>query len=167
MSRARQGERDLSDKPTEAAAQGPPQSGSGTAAPPIPTTPVAQTIHEAEASWWSGVWPRIKEHKIAQWTIAYAAFAFVALHAATLASDALEWPHAVVRTVMLVLILGLTIMACPTPKCRTRQDRNSEPTGGEQPEARAHGDRIQPSGALHRRTAVCKYERGSQGGLLL
>jgi TolB-like protein/Tfp pilus assembly protein PilF len=100
----------LGDKPTEAAAQGPPQSGSGTAAPPIPTTPVAQTIHEAEVSWWGSVWTRIKEHKIAQWTIAYAAFAFVALHVATLASDALEWPHAVVRTVILVLILGFPIV---------------------------------------------------------
>jgi adenylate cyclase len=100
----------LSDTPLEAAKQDPPQSGSGTAAPPIPTTPVAQTIHEAEVSWWGSVWTRIKEHKIAQWTIAYAAFAFVALHVATLASDALEWPHAVVRTVILVLILGFPIV---------------------------------------------------------
>jgi TolB-like protein/Flp pilus assembly protein TadD len=100
----------LSDTPLEAAKQDPPQSGSGTAAPSTTTTPAAQTIHEAEVSWWGSVWTRIKEHKIAQWTIAYAAFAFVALHVATLASDALEWPHAVVRTVILVLILGFPIV---------------------------------------------------------
>jgi adenylate cyclase len=89
---------------------GPPSSGSGTAAPASPATAEAHATHGAEASWWGGVWDRIKEHKIVQWTVAYAAFAFVALHAATLASDALEWPHAVVRSVMLVLILGLPIV---------------------------------------------------------
>ncbi len=97
----------MSDTPLEAAKQDPPQSGSGTAAPSTTTTPVAQSIHEAEVSWWGSVWPRIKEHKVAQWTIAYAAFAFVALHVTTLLSDALEWPHAVVRAVTLVLIIGL------------------------------------------------------------
>jgi TolB-like protein len=97
---------DLSDTPLEAAKQAPPQSGSGTAAPSIATAPVAHSSHEAKASW--GIaWPRIKEHKIVQWTVAYAAFAFVALHVATLVSDALEWPHAVVRAVTLVLIIGL------------------------------------------------------------
>ena len=102
----------MSDKPLEAAKQDPPQSGSGTAAPSTTTTPVAQSIHEAEVSWWGSVWPRIKEHKVAQWTVAYAAFAFVALHVATLLSDALEWPHAVVRAVTLVLIIGLPMTPC-------------------------------------------------------
>jgi TolB-like protein/tetratricopeptide (TPR) repeat protein len=41
--------------------------------------------------------------------LAYAAFAFAALHAATLLSDALEWPHAIVRALTLVLIIGLVI----------------------------------------------------------
>ena len=100
----------MGDKPTETAAQDPPQSGSGTAASSIPTTPVAQTIHEAEVSWWGSVWRRIKEHKIAQWTVAYVAFAFVALHGATLLSDALEWPHAIVRLVTFLLILGFPIV---------------------------------------------------------
>jgi len=97
----------LSDTPLEATKQDPPQSGSGTAAHSTTTAPVAHSSHEAKASWWGSVWPRIKEHKVAQWTVAYAAFAFVALHVTTLLSDALEWPHAVVRAVTLVLIIGL------------------------------------------------------------
>jgi TolB-like protein/Flp pilus assembly protein TadD len=57
-----------------------------------------------------GLWARIKEHKIAQWTLAYAAFAFASLHAATLLSDALEWPHAIVRALTLLLMIGLPIV---------------------------------------------------------
>ncbi len=100
----------MGDKPTEAAAKGPPPSGFGTIAPASPTAPVAHATHGAEASWWGSVWRRIKEHKIAEWTIAYVAFAFVALHGATLLSDALEWPHVIVRVVTFVLILGLPIV---------------------------------------------------------
>jgi len=98
----------LSDTP--AGSEGSPQGGSGAPAPSIPTSPVAHATHEAEASWWSGVWPRIKEHKIAEWTVAYVTFAFVALHGATLLSDALEWPHAIVRLVTFLLILGFPIV---------------------------------------------------------
>jgi TolB-like protein len=63
-----------------------------------------------EPSRWGSVWRRIKEHKIVEWTIAYVAFAFIALHGATLLSDALEWPHAIVRAVTFLLILGLPIV---------------------------------------------------------
>jgi adenylate cyclase len=100
----------LGDKPTEAAAKGPPPSEFGTIAPASLTAPVAHATLGAEASWWGSVWRRIKEHKIAEWTIAYVAFAFVALHGATLLSDALEWPHVIVRVVTFVLILGLPIV---------------------------------------------------------
>jgi TolB-like protein len=75
--------------------------------PTICETSAGQVTHGTEPSWWNGVWPRIKEHKIAQWTAAYAAFAFVALHVTSLLSDALEWPHAVLRAVTLLLIIGL------------------------------------------------------------
>jgi serine/threonine-protein kinase len=71
------------------------------------TAPAGHAAHEAEAAWWGGVWRRIKDHKIVQWTAAYAAFAFVALHVTTLVSDAYDWPHVVVRTVILVLTIGL------------------------------------------------------------
>jgi TolB-like protein/tetratricopeptide (TPR) repeat protein len=65
---------------------------------------------KSEPSWWGSVWRRIKEHKIAEWTIAYVAFAFVALHGATLLSDALEWPHVIVRALTFLLILGCPIV---------------------------------------------------------
>jgi adenylate cyclase len=72
-------------------------------------SPAAATAH-AQVSWWGSAWPRVKEHKIVQWTVAYVAFAFVALHGATLFSDALEWPHAIVRLVTFLLILGFPIV---------------------------------------------------------
>ena len=43
------------------------------------------------------VWARIKEHKVAQWTIAYAAAAYTLLHGTEMVSNAFEWPHVVVR----------------------------------------------------------------------
>jgi TolB-like protein len=63
----------------------------------------------ADTPWLVGLWSRIKEHKIVQWTVAYAAFAFVALHAVTLVSDAMEWPHVIVRALTLILMLGLPL----------------------------------------------------------
>jgi len=79
----------------------PPTSGQGQyeTPPPVPETP-----------WLVSLWSRIKEHKIVQWTVAYAAFAFVALHVTSLLSDALEWPHPVLRAVTLLLIIGLPIV---------------------------------------------------------
>ena len=56
------------------------------------------------------VWARIKQHKIAEWTLAYLAFGFAFLHGVTLLSDALEWPHIIVRSVTLVLIIGAPIV---------------------------------------------------------
>jgi adenylate cyclase len=54
-------------------------------------------------------WAHLKEHKVAQWTLAYGAFAYALLHGATLLSDALEWPHAIVRVLALLLLVGLPI----------------------------------------------------------
>ena len=99
----------MSDPPAEAAPGTPPQSGSGTAVRSTAEAPITGTGHGVEPPWLVRLWARIKEHKIAQWTVAYAAFAFVALHAVTLVSDALEWPHAIVRALTLVLIIGLPI----------------------------------------------------------
>lgn len=57
------------------------------------------------------VWARIKEHKVAQWTIAYAAAAYTLLHGTEMVSNAFEWPHVVVRIVTLLLFLGLPLVA--------------------------------------------------------
>lgn len=56
------------------------------------------------------VWARLKEHKVAQWTLAYAAAAYTVLHATEMVSNAFEWPHLLVRIVTLLLILGLPLV---------------------------------------------------------
>jgi TolB-like protein/Tfp pilus assembly protein PilF len=99
----------MADVPVEAAPKDPPQDGSGTAVRSTAEAPVTVTGHGVEPPWLVRLWPRIKEHKIAQWTVAYAAVAVVALHAVTLVSDALEWPHSIVRALTVVLIIGLPI----------------------------------------------------------
>ena len=57
------------------------------------------------------VWTRIKEHKVAQWTLAYAAAAYTLLHGTEMVSNAFEWPHLVVRIVTLLLFLGTPLVA--------------------------------------------------------
>jgi TolB-like protein/Tfp pilus assembly protein PilF len=57
------------------------------------------------------VWARIKEHKVAQWTLAYAAAAYAVLHGTEMVSNAFEWPHLVVRIVTLLLFLGVPLVA--------------------------------------------------------
>jgi adenylate cyclase len=54
---------------------------------------------------------RIKDHKVLQWTLAYAAAAYTLLHVVEMVSSALDWPHLVVRVVTLLLFLGLPIAA--------------------------------------------------------
>ena len=57
------------------------------------------------------VWARIKEHKVAQWTLAYAAAAYTLLHGTEMVSNAFHWPHMVVRIVTLLLFLGTPLVA--------------------------------------------------------
>jgi TolB-like protein/thioredoxin-like negative regulator of GroEL len=85
---------------------------------PVPAkgSPAARNGDQAapdspEPSAWSEVWARIKEHKVAQWTLAYAAFAYTALHAMQMAREAFEWPASVSRITLLVLLLGTPIAA--------------------------------------------------------
>jgi TolB-like protein len=76
-------------------------------------TQAAQEQHAAisEPVRSTSVWARIKEHKVAQWTIAYAAAAYTLLHGTEMVSNAFEWPHVVVRIVTLLLFLGLPLVA--------------------------------------------------------
>ena len=99
----------MSQTPDEAAPENPAKNGSGTAIHSTLEASVSVAARANEAPWLGSLWARIKEHKIAQWTLAYAAFAFASLHAATLLSDALEWPHSIVRAVTLLLMIGLPI----------------------------------------------------------
>ncbi len=54
-------------------------------------------------------WRRLKDHRIAQWTIGYVAVAYGIQHAVTLTSEAFKWPNAVLRISMLLLVLGLPV----------------------------------------------------------
>ena len=57
------------------------------------------------------VWARVKEHKVMQWSLAYAAAAYTLLHGLEMLSEAQEWPHIFVRVLSLVLLLGAPIVA--------------------------------------------------------
>lgn len=57
----------------------------------------------------SRLWERLRYHKVAQWTLAYAAAAYTTLHAVEMVSGALGWPHVIVRIVTLVLLLGVPV----------------------------------------------------------
>src|SRR5262245_5163576 len=58
----------------------------------------------------SQLWRRINEHKIVQWTVAYIAVAYAVQHAVVLTGEAFEWPAAVLRVSMLLMVLGLPVM---------------------------------------------------------
>src|SRR5580704_5160264 len=58
----------------------------------------------------SQLWRRINDHKMVQWSVAYVALAYGVQHGVELTSDAFEWPHAVVRASMLLLVLGLPLV---------------------------------------------------------
>ena len=53
------------------------------------------------------LWRRLSEHHVAQWTAAYVGLAYAIQHAIVLTGEAFEWPQAVQRITMLLLILGL------------------------------------------------------------
>jgi TolB-like protein len=97
----RREESNLSDTPQEPRQD----SGDSAASANAPVMPG----QGGESPSFAHLWARLKEHKVAQWTLAYGAFAFALLHGATLMSDALEWPHAIVRALTLVLVVGLPI----------------------------------------------------------
>ncbi|HUK00754.1 MAG TPA: hypothetical protein VLW26_00590 [Steroidobacteraceae bacterium] len=57
-----------------------------------------------------GVWDRLREHKVAQWTLAYAAAAYTLLHTVEMVSEAMEWPHLIARVLTLLLVLGIPVI---------------------------------------------------------
>jgi TolB-like protein len=72
------------------------QAGSTSPPPPVPPpTP----------------WIRIRQHKVAQWLLAYAAAAYTMLHIVEMVGTALDWPHIVARIVTLGLLLGAPLVA--------------------------------------------------------
>jgi TolB-like protein len=58
----------------------------------------------------TGIWERIKAHKVVQWTLAYAAAAYTLLHVTEMISEAMEWPHLIARVLTLALVLGAPVV---------------------------------------------------------
>src|SRR5205814_4162807 len=58
----------------------------------------------------SQIWRRINQHKVVQWSVAYIAVAYGLQHGVVLASESLEWPNAVARISILLLVLGLPLV---------------------------------------------------------
>src|SRR5258708_19902901 len=77
---------------------------------PVPTrlgpasdaAPVAQPL--------LGIWERIKQHKVVQWTLAYLALAYTLLHGAGMLRESLGRPHAALPLFTLLLILGIPLV---------------------------------------------------------
>ena len=47
----------------------------------------------------ASVWARVRDHKVAQWTLAYVAGAYALLNGVEMVSNALDWPHEALVTV--------------------------------------------------------------------
>src|SRR6266567_5842363 len=58
----------------------------------------------------SQLWHRINDHKMVQWSVAYVAVAYGIQHGVILTSESFEWPNAVARISMLLLVLGLPLV---------------------------------------------------------
>ncbi len=57
-----------------------------------------------------GIWARLREHKVMQWTLAYAAAAYTLLHGVQMLSEAQDWPHPIVRVFSLLLVIGAPVV---------------------------------------------------------
>jgi TolB-like protein len=79
-------------------------------APEVPNAPPPAVGTSPQTPAPTGVWERLKQHKVAQWTLAYAAAAYTLLHGVEMLSEAQDWPHVVVRVLSLLLVLGVPVV---------------------------------------------------------
>ena len=77
---------------------------------PPPSTPEPPAQTQTFVATLQGVWERIKQHKVVQWTLAYLAIAYTLLHGAEMLTGSLGWPHGWIRLFTLLLILGVPIV---------------------------------------------------------
>jgi serine/threonine-protein kinase len=78
--------------------------------PPRPPPAEGRTMPLPEPSdWLADVWRRTKEHKVVQWTLAYAAFGYATVHGMHMAREAFEWPLTVTRVTLLLVLAGLPV----------------------------------------------------------
>ena len=73
------------------------------------TSPPQTAAAVPESLWLRRIWARLRHHKVMHWMLAYAAAAYTLLHGAEMISEALNWPHVIVRVLSLVLILGVPV----------------------------------------------------------
>ena len=80
--------------------------------PATPTTASPEAPPEAEPfiASFQGLWARIKQHKVVQWTLAYLAIAYTLLHGAEMLAGTLNWSHGLLRLFTLILILGVPVI---------------------------------------------------------
>src|SRR5215472_7984164 len=55
------------------------------------------------------LWRRVKDHRIAQWTVGYIAVAYGIQHGVVLTTESLDWPHSIERVTMIAFVLGLPL----------------------------------------------------------
>jgi TolB-like protein/Tfp pilus assembly protein PilF len=78
-----------------------------------PNTAVTDPVQpdRTPASRADSIWERIKRHKVVEWTLAYVAFAYALLHGVEIVGHAFEWPLAVPRFTVFLLLLGIPVAA--------------------------------------------------------
>jgi TolB-like protein len=91
----------VADKGTEANAsargKSPKSANSGAGEAP---TPLLKTV-----------WERIRHHKVGEWTLAYAATAYAAMHGVVMLRETFEWPALVPQLTAYGLLCGLPVVA--------------------------------------------------------
>jgi TolB-like protein len=80
------------------------------ASPGEPEAPSPQPARTArDAPGFEEFWARLKEHKVLQWTLAYAAAAYTLLHVAEMVGGAFHWPEIVIQVTTVTLALGVPV----------------------------------------------------------
>jgi TolB-like protein/Tfp pilus assembly protein PilF len=66
---------------------------------------------EAPTPFVKSVWERIRHHKVGEWTLAYAATAYAAMHGVVMLRETFEWPALVPQLTAYGLLFGLPVVA--------------------------------------------------------
>jgi TolB-like protein/Tfp pilus assembly protein PilF len=75
-------------------------------APSRATAADAEPLPQGPSFSTDSVWARIKRHKVVEWTLAYVAFAYAALHGVQMLRETFDWPVLVQRLTVFALVLG-------------------------------------------------------------
>jgi TolB-like protein/Tfp pilus assembly protein PilF len=84
----------------------PEESAAQQSAAEEPKRPLSQQVPQGAAD---SIWDRIRRHKVVEWTLAYVAFGYAALHLVQMLRETYEWPLLVPRLTVAALVLGLPV----------------------------------------------------------